>query len=189
MPISGSPLLPIGGAPGPKPTYEALVRLHRPDVYWPGNMSVSVSAANYVMPLVFTLECWVKWLAGNTNTGIFSCWNSNGSMLWVATDGNIKFHVNGTDVSAGVGSSNGVWTYLVATYDGTYRTIFVNGAIAGGPTSGVTPVAATSKLMTHGYTGLTGNLSATVADAAVYSRALSPAEVWQHYLVGRIGRP
>jgi len=202
MPFAPAPLANYGVA-RIRNSYSTVIRATAGLVtYWPGgifNNSItnvpSTSVNNYTLPAQWTMEIWVKFTSGSPgNCGIFSVWTTNGVMLWVdSTNARYKLHVNATDLDSGIAPALGFWTYLAGTYDGTSRSIFVNGRLLGGPTSGVAPVAVSTPLIAGNYAG-SGNggvagLPGSLRDAAVYSRALSPAEVYQHYLAGISATP
>lgn len=177
------------GLPGPRYPYAALIRRCPGLVtYWPGQSNASSSVANYAMPTTaWTMEIWFKITTAGTNLGIFSNWSTNGPVIWldVSGSGQIAIHVNASDVGSGVIPASATWYYVAAMYDGTNRLIYVNGTLKGGPTSGITPVQAATPLITQNYAGSgAGDWVGQTADAAVYSRALSPGEVYQHYIAG-----
>lgn len=177
----------VFGLPRPSLTYDSLVRATSGlDTFWAAQFAKRSTVSNYVMPAKFTLAVWVKWTTLNANRGIFSNWaGNNGSMLWVATDSKVKFHVNATDVDSGLTPALSTWYHIVATYDGTSRAIYINGSLAGGPTSGVTPNAVSTPLASHNYVGSgQADIAATLTDAIVVSRALGADEVAQHYTAG-----
>lgn len=104
---------------------------------------------------------------GNQDTSISEIWND----------------LNGGTVTAGE------WHHLVATYDGVTKRLYVNGELVG---SQVIVAKATTFALRLGagrtYTSPPGDyLSGTLDDVAVYWRTLTPAQVAEHYSVGRFG--
>ena len=178
-----------GGAPFGRRSYNSLIRATPGLVtYWAGQMgNLTTSINNYTMPTgAFSMECWVRITSVAGNVGLWAQWNSVGPMIWVdATFARYMFHVNSSDIDSGVAPTANRWQHVVGTYDGTSRAIYVDGSLKGGPTSGVTPSAATSPLLFGNYTGSgNGGLTGTGADGAIYNRALTPAEVSRHYIAG-----
>jgi hypothetical protein len=173
--------------------YRLLVRSTRGLTFFiPGIVSPKYSSgSNYVLPARFTLECWVKVpSSGGSNLGLLTCWTaSTGVMLFIeATTVTFMFRVNGTDLDSGMryplnALTNGAYMHCVGTYDGTSRSIFINGQLTNGPTSGVAITPAATPLLTHDGTGGAA-FTGIVADPAIYARALTAAEVQAHYRAG-----
>jgi hypothetical protein len=105
--------------------------------------------------------------------------------LALAPNNTAAFHV--------VAAANSVeaqkWYHLVATYDGTNQSLYVNGTLAAtalvGPPlvpigQGVAPELFISFLSPQGLDGM-------VDEAALYNRALTPLEVRSHFVAGRAG--
>ncbi len=174
------------GLPSVLPKTYAEMILATPGIYsyWPGNYGPTYGGGT--LPSVFTLECWTYITSVQNNHAVWSNWNGTGCMIWVDfSNTRFMFHVNSSDLDSGVGPSANTWYYLVASYDGSDRRIYVNGTLRNGPSGGVTPGAGYSLIQTHNYPGDGGALSGYVADPAIYSRALTDREVLNHYNYGR----
>ena len=150
--------------------------------YWPGVTPIRTSISNWVLPSAWTLEAWFKGTGLTSNRAVLSAWNTNGPMLWLmAANGHPGLHVNGTDVDTGVVPTNGVWYHLVGTYDGTTLAVYLQGAQKA-TTTGITPVSGATPLITYNYAGSgVADILASIRDPATYTRALTAAEVAQHY--------
>ena len=94
---------------------------------------------------------------------------------------------NGWDVIVGPPVQLGVWTYLVATYDGAIRRFYVNGVQVGVSTNSFGQN--TAQLLRIGGS-VTENpvgdffFEGAVDEVAVYNTALSPAAVLTHFALG-----
>ncbi len=140
-----------------------------------------LSNANAVLPSPqISLEAWVNGESSMTNNGIMGAWSSAGSMLYVATT--IAFYTSGTSI-VGPTLVLGATTYIVGTFDGTYRRLYINGLLAAGPTAGTVPEPNPAiPFQISGYGNVGGvYFDGTIDEPAVYNRALTDAEVWAHY--------
>ena len=87
---------------------------------------------------------------------------------------------------------NGQWNNVVATFDGTYKRIYVNGNLVA--TSSALTGTITQNTTGYAYIGAYGNLAGyyfngNIADTKVYNRALTATEIQQNFnaLRGRFG--
>ena len=74
----------------------------------------------------------------------------------------------------------GNWYYAVATFDGTTRSIYVNGSLVGSDTPTGHNVTTSSNL-TIGVTNNTGYFDGSIGDVQIFNRALSSTEVFKNY--------
>lgn len=137
-----------------------------------------------------TIEAWIKWGGKEGKQVLFN--EQDGDKLWVNLDttGDDKFDVYlGDTTNKGYHSSNtpiprDTWTHVAFTYDDAVDElkIYVNGALDNtATTSGTLNLVST---MTMGASWYTGNPFQGVMDeVAVYSYALSPAEIQSRALV------
>jgi hypothetical protein len=147
----------------------------------------------------FALEAWVNVTSASGRQSIICSRNQQFSSGY-------ELAVNGTTYQFRTGNSTspagevwtdlnvgtvtpGVWQHVVASFDGTNKSLYVNGALAG---SQITTVLPTPVLLRIGagltYNPTPGNyFSGTIDEAAVYWHALSAAQVSDHYLAGAIG--
>ncbi len=90
------------------------------------------------------------------------------------------------------GVVNNQWNNLVATWDGTYKKIYVNGSLKS--TSAALTGTITQNSTGYAYIGIFGNFggypfAGKIASTLVYNRALSDVEILQNFnaLRGRFG--
>lgn len=74
----------------------------------------------------------------------------------------------------------GIWYYAVATFDGTTRSIYVNGSLVGSDTPTGHNVTTSSNL-TVGVTNNTGYFDGSIGDVQIFDRAITPTEILQNY--------
>ncbi len=95
---------------------------------------------------------------------------------------------NGTQrgLSSSVGLTIGVWYHVACTFDGTNLTLAINGQINRTTTAGAIPDSSAVPLRIGGNANSTGSrIQGTVDNVAVYSRALSAAELSSHAVAGQ----
>jgi hypothetical protein len=117
----------------------------------------------------------------NVNTQYSLFFNSSNNAIYYRTYGlsNRDLIINST--SAGV--VNNQWNYVVATYDGSTKRIYVNGIQR---TSSSATGTVTQNTTGRAYIGIYGNFggyffNGNIASTKIYNRALTAAEVQQNY--------
>jgi len=85
---------------------------------------------------------------------------------------------NDLDVTTTITPGN--WYYAVATFDGTTRSIYVNGSLVGSDTPTGHNVTDSSNL-TIGNTWVNGYFDGSIGDVQIFDRALSDIEITQNY--------
>lgn len=130
---------------------------------------------------------WIKPTASSTTRVPFAYGNCNktggvvgGSFgIYLNSANVVHFWGCGDDYSTGIAVTNGTWTHLAATYDGTRVRVYVNGGIAGG--TGKTLAIPARPVMEIGSAHLMDNgnyhFPGQVDDVRVYKRMLSASEV------------
>lgn len=152
----------------------------------------TAAPVNLTGPL--TMELWVRYETceewypglmgkGYEGTGTYSLHLRPGLTPWFEVDSpdGTRHHYNPTDLCL----TPGVWNHVAATYDGALMRVFINGREAGPGLAASTPLRVNEEPLRIGWLGSYGHFSGSVRDAALYSRALSPGEVFGHYLLGR----
>jgi hypothetical protein len=133
-----------------------------------------------------TIEGWFRWRAGTAtvrdNTG-----PSGGWLLAFHSAGTLRYRVGGSGFDTGrpiEGVRDGLWHHLAATKSGTSARLYLDGAeIHSGSGAGSTPAASPWHVMRN---GTNPSFSEGEADeVALYSRALSAAEVRARYDLAR----
>ncbi len=142
-----------------------------------------------------TMEAWVQpassQIAGNYANIIAKGWDfTNYSEIELSDVTSDLFRcgrMNGVYISYGTVTTN--WTYLVSTYDGTNWNLYVNGQLTGSIVDGAGSLILSDPwAIGNGSEGgaayggriFTGN----ICQAALYSHALTPAQVAEHYYAG-----
>jgi len=143
----------------------------------------------------FTLEAWVK-PTGATNSGGIITKNTevggnnrNGYLLFVSDDlvaaERTLTEVTNQRAFYGVGPPVGVWTHLVATYDGGTLTVFVDAAVRATSNVSIDLPDSTFSFAIGGRDGgPIERFSGAIDEVAIYPRALTPGEVTLHHDVG-----
>jgi hypothetical protein len=148
---------------------------------------MTISSWNYSTDYVQNGHLFEKTTDGTTNTQY---------SLLLGTDGNIRFRTFGLrfslDLAAPMTAVNNQWNNIVATWDGTYKKIYVNGVLTA--TSDVLIDSVTANSTGPAYIGIAGNFSANpfngrISNTTIYNRALTASEVQQNFnaLRGRFG--
>lgn len=144
----------------------------------------------------FSLEAWVKLDGAGGRQSILCARNqffssgyelcANGAVFQFRTGQSTSPASEAWNDLNGGTVMPGEWQHVVATYNGTIKRLFVNGEQVGEQTIGVRPTPVPLRV----GAGLTFNpvpgnfLSGTIDEAAVYWKALTPAQVLQHYRLG-----
>ena len=144
----------------------------------------------------FTLEAWVS-QAGGTNTGgILSKTEENAGLdrrgylmflhsTYVGVERSVNNAVHQTTTTLMV-PKVGVWTHVVATFDGTLLTLYLDGVVVevtGGPVS--VPVNAGSFVIGARASGLQERFKGSIDEVAVYDRVLPPGRIGAHYAAAK----
>jgi hypothetical protein len=149
-------------------------------------------AVNLTGPL--TLEAWVRYQSsevwypaimgkGYEASGAYSLHVRPGLTLWFEIDepNGTRHYYNPTERSL----TPGAWCHVVATYDGQFMRVFVNGREAGEGKPVTAAVRTTAEPLRIGWLGSYGYFNGGVRDVSLYRRALDPREVFARYLAGR----
>jgi hypothetical protein len=116
----------------------------------------------------------------------------SGWVLYLSADGRWDFWLNsGTgmlSVTSDVARLN-QWSYLVATFDGTTVTLYVDGVAAASAPVSPDYQPQTSNALEIGQAEPADNFyfSGQLQEAALYGTALTPAQIQRHYSVGTTG--
>jgi len=138
----------------------------------------------------YTISAWIQlntWSAAGGVVGIGSAWGSTNLVNALRTNGTNGF-INywwGNDLFATSSLSPATqWFNVVAKFDGTTRSVWVNGTQIASDTPGGSHNVTTSALGVA-VTNSTEYLNGKIGQALVYNRALSTAEIQQNYTVVR----
>ena len=143
-----------------------------------------------------TMEAWIQPAAAQTSSfadvlGKGSDTNLFGDDLQISLQNNNRF-VGGSDFAAAGASSVAEatnWTYLVSTWDGSNWNLYVNGQLAGtnADVTGAFPFNDSWAIGNGTAYGNTGFFTGNICHVALYTRALTPAQVLTHYFIGISG--
>ena len=140
-----------------------------------------------------TIEAWVKGPISATTSRIASKddgTNRDWAIQIVSGTGFLTFYVWRNNVIKSCGSSScvcdNIWHHVVCLNDGTNLQIYVDGTLSGTNTAGGTidndgadvAIGATSG-------GGSNRFNGTIDEVAIYSSALSEAEIMAHYKMGK----
>ncbi len=146
-----------------------------------------LSTGNYTFASPLSFECWANRNGtSHSNTGIMGAWDgsAHGAMLYLTTGNTLLFYTSSTSLSSGLSLSANTTYYIVATWDGTNRRIYINGSLQAGPTAGTAPETSPTAVLELGGYQNTGGLQfdlGSLDDVAVYNVALSAADVTAHW--------
>ena len=164
------------------------------DEIWESSLLTPLARV-YSEPLrPFSVEAWVKPGLLDTNTRrIFSAEGPTGGFLLGARADGLAFsrHVRAGALGETAARAHtlltplaaGAWSHVVATYDGAAMRLYVNGSAVGERPSDI-PLASTAPLRIGSMPGRWREWDGLIDEAAEYRRALSPAEVADHYAAG-----
>jgi hypothetical protein len=142
----------------------------------------------------FSLEIWARWRAGGTFPRLFSLEpsvdqsrNSESVLLGIDEMAQSLFFArplaHATTVYAGVDSASSSYSYIVATYDGSTMSLYLDGTLQGSVRNKQPLPDVESELLLG--RGANWYYRGELANAAVYDRALTPAEIGAHLRAAR----
>jgi hypothetical protein len=137
---------------------------------------------------VISLEAWVKAPSTTTTGGIISLGGtSSGADVELSlAGGNMRFRITpklsiGTGLLSHGAANDGQWHYWIGTYDGTTMSLYRDGVLDSS-WAPLTTTIGTGGTATLGYSQYSHQyFSGDIAGSAVYSSALSPAQIGSHY--------
>ena len=151
-------------------------------------VSGEMAAAGPALAANATLEGWFRWRAGtavmrdNTSTG------GTGWMPAFATSGNLAYRLGGSGFNTGlpIGTlRDGQWHHLAVTKSGAAAALYIDGTLRHSSTTGAGSQAAIGPwhVMKNGTNAVFSEGEAD--EVALYTRALSAAEVRNRYNLAR----
>jgi hypothetical protein len=138
-----------------------------------------------------TLEVWIKLENLNDRTIIGKMQTIAGGRQYVLQIDTNSYRVllrNSADsgylntTNANSTLSTSAWYHLVGSWDGSKVYYYLNGQSDGSPTASGTLLSTTTNVMLGRNQNGTSYLNATIGEARIYSRELTPAEVQHNYL-------
>lgn len=146
-----------------------------------------------------TLECWIVpnsiGAVGNSRAlftkGISTTSNIYGLQF---TDGKLEMRTRGSDgvsirSTAPSQAVVGQTYHVVGTVSGTTQRLYVNGVLVASTTTNGPLIANAQPLRIGTFNGTSEFFNGRISEVAVYNRALSAAEVTEHYDAGQVVAP
>lgn len=135
-----------------------------------------------------TIEAWI-----NPDTTRGTTWIVNKGIMYYlyVVDGTINFGAFTDNWKAVITPlvSTGSWQHFVGTYDGTTFVLYRDGVVVGQTLSAGPILASTTPLFIGAYDATTQYFDGSIDEVAVYTRALSAAQVLAHFQRGNRDRP
>ena len=130
----------------------------------------------------FTTAVWIK-PSSTANNKYITMWGVSGvsgtmnALIWYGTTSSVAQAFYGNDLQTATDSVPvSTWTHVVATYDGTTRKIYLNGALSTSDTPTAPNVTANQTLYI-GSVGGSAYFPGQIDDARVYNYALTATQV------------
>jgi RHS repeat-associated protein len=157
-----------------------------------GQQVTTAGGSDFAAQAPFSMEVWINptgptpdWqeiLAKEVITPSragYSLWYHNGMIGATRSVGG-----NLDEVATGASVPTGAWTHVAATYDGTTIRVYLNGALAASGASAISMTANTAPLTLA--TGINSAFNGSIAEAAIYNKALTAARINLHYTTGNV---
>jgi hypothetical protein len=145
---------------------------------------VEVKHADSLNLNYMSLALWLKWKSPMDDWPILI--NKGGKFyLQLANTRKLYFLIR-SDVSSYYIFSNTIlaentWYFVVATYDGLYMKIYINGNLDNSLSVSITVATTTANLRIGGETYSGSRFSGLIDEVRIYNRALSEQEILEHY--------
>jgi hypothetical protein len=141
-----------------------------------GNTNIPVGNSNYTIGVWFNADTLGdKGLVGWGNYG-----TANEANAFRLTSNGLTNYWWANDLAVVTTITPGNWYYAVATFNGTTRSIYVNGSLIGSDTPTGHNVTTSSNL-TIGVTNTTEYFDGSIGDIQIFDRAITITEVLQNY--------
>lgn len=141
-----------------------------------GTTSIPIGNSNYTIGVWFNADTLgSKGLVGWGNYG-----TSNEANAFRLTSNGLVNYWWLNDLTVTTTITPGNWYYAVATFDGTTRSIYVNGSLIGSDTPTGHNVT-TSGNLTVGVTNSTEYFDGDIGDVQIFDRAITSTEILQNY--------
>jgi hypothetical protein len=143
-----------------------------------------------------TMEAWAQPLTPTVGSGTVADilgkgFDGTNEITLRAQGGNYYggFYTNGATHAASGGVETTNWTYLVSTYDGAHWNLYVNGVLVQGVADPQGALSFGAPWAIGDGTSLANNrlFQGNLTMVAIYTNALTPAQVVNHFCVGELG--
>ncbi len=149
---------------------------------------ISIADSSSLNPSAITAETWIK----TTDTGVSksilgkaSGCATSGYIMWLNENyvgaGKPGFFVGSWWVDANITINDGLWHYLVGTYDGTDAKIYVDGVLSNSASHPGANLSSTNPLQIGGSTYCGNAFNGTLDEVHISNYALSAAEILANY--------
>jgi hypothetical protein len=152
-------------------------------VSFDGTASSYVRAGSVTLASSHSWEAWVNPASSCGWAGLVGAWDGEwGSALLIANDRTVTFYLQTGSVGPSSAVSAAAWHHVVGTYDGSQARLYIDGALAAGPTSITGPANSGATPVEMGaYNNGAGALIGTLDEAALYDACLTLSQVQAHY--------
>ena len=103
------------------------------------------------------------------------------------TSNKLQYRASHQSVSSDSNIETNIWSHVVATIDGDYVKLYINGGLDKSEIQSGTPII-TTKPVQIGYRGEEGGgggaFNGTIDDVRIYNETLSVGQIQQHYAIG-----
>jgi Concanavalin A-like lectin/glucanases superfamily len=136
----------------------------------------------FIIPVNITIACWIKVNAFTTNwQAIVTTGDGSWRVHRSSSSNNVAWGTSGvapTDLTGTTDVSTGDWFHIAATYDGTQKILYINGAVDATSDSTGNIGDSTYNVNIGENNQATGRyFDGIIDDVQIYNRALSEAEV------------
>jgi len=146
-------------------------------------IDASVSAS-FTGNQVYTFSTWIKPDSHPTGfIGIFGIGaaTTNNSMGLFLNNGIITHLANGNNLETGTIAKLGKWVHITGTYDGTHRTVFVDGERNGRDSYSSLNLTSTTNFKIGSNLAGAQHFNGSIANFRLYNRPLTADEIWELY--------
>jgi len=146
-------------------------------------IDASVSAS-FTGNQVYTFSTWIKPDSHPTGfIGIFGIGTAttNNSMGLFLNNGIITHLAHGNNLETGTIAKLGKWVHITGTYDGTHRTVFVDGERNGRDSYSSLNLTSTTNFKIGSNLAGAQHFNGSIANFRLYNRPLTADEIWELY--------
>jgi hypothetical protein len=146
-------------------------------------IDASVSAS-FTGNQVYTFSTWIKPDSHPTGyIGIFGIGaaTTNNSMGLFLNNGKPTHLAHGNNLDCGILAKLGKWVHIAGTYDGTHRTVFMDGERVGRDSYSSLNLTSTTNFKIGSNLAGAQHFNGSIANFRLYNRPLAADEIWELY--------